>query len=86
MNNQVHLELYYFPSCPFCQIVLEAIEDLGLVVELSNIQSDRSKADKLIKDTGRRTVPCLYIDQKPMFESADIIRWLKSNHQQLQKK
>lgn len=79
------LELFYFPSCPFCQIVLEVIEELDLQVELSNIMSEKSKADQLIKDTGRRTVPCLYIDQKPMHESADIIRWLKSNATRLTK-
>lgn len=85
MSTTPKLELYYFPSCPYCQIVLDAIEDLDLLVELSNIQTDRNKADQLIKDTGRRTVPCLYIDQKPMHESADIIRWLKNNHLNLQK-
>lgn len=86
MTTNTHLELYYFPSCPFCQIVLDAIDDLGVEVELSNIQTDKSKAEKLIKDTGKRTVPCLYIDQKPMFESAEIVRWLKQNHPHLAKK
>ena len=32
-----------------------------------------------MKQTGRNTVPCLYIDGKPMFESRDIAAWLETN-------
>ena len=40
---------------------------------------------RLVDDTGRRTVPCLYIDNKPMFESADIMDWLSENSDKLEK-
>lgn len=74
------LELYYFPSCPYCQIVLSAIRETGLKdqVVLKNIHADPADREKLIKDTGRGTVPCLYIDGKPMHESAEIAAWLHS--------
>ena len=79
------LELYYFPSCPYCQIVLNAIKkfDLTEKVILKNTREDSSSRDKLVKDTGRGTVPCLYIDGKPMHESSDIVDWLKANAKNL---
>jgi len=75
------LELYYFPECPYCQIVLKAINvnKLNNKVILLNTRENKLFREKLIKDTGRGTVPCLYIDNKPMHESKDIADWL-SHH------
>jgi glutaredoxin 3 len=73
------LELYYFPQCPYCQLVLGAIKTSGLEkeVQLLNIHEEPAHKQKLISDTGRGTVPCLYIDNKPMHESRDIANWLQ---------
>lgn len=78
------LELYYYDSCPFCIIVLEVIEQLNLKVEMKNTLTNRENLNQLVKDTGRRTVPCLYIDGKPMHESRDIMKWLRENKQNLE--
>jgi len=79
------LDLYYFPSCPFCYIVLQKIEELNLLVTLKNIQEDANARDKLYKDTGRYTVPCLYINDDPMHESRDIMDWMDKNKTNLDK-
>ncbi len=79
------LELYYFDACPFCVLVLNAIKRMNLKVELKHIHRNPEFLEKLFKDTGRRTTPCLYIDGKPMFESADIIQWMEDNLGQLEK-
>ncbi|MDD0852670.1 glutathione S-transferase N-terminal domain-containing protein [Halobacteriovorax sp. GB3] len=83
--NTPKLELFYFDSCPFCQIVLQAIKELNIKVDYKDIFSDQQNLERLVSDTGRRTVPCLYIDNKPMHESSDIIQWLKSNADKLEK-
>jgi glutaredoxin len=83
--NSPKLELYYFEACPYCQLVLEVIEDLSLKVEYKDIRKDEASLSKLIQDTGRRTVPCMYIDGKPMHESSDIMNWLKKNQDHLEK-
>lgn len=73
------LELYFYNECPYCQIVLSAIKEAKLedkVIYL-NTRENPIHREKLIKDTGRGTVPCLYIDGKPMHESRDIAHWLK---------
>ena len=79
------LELFYFNSCPFCQYVLRVVRELNLKVEMLDISTNQDNLIRLMKDTGRRTVPCLYIDNKPMFESADINAWLKANEANLVK-
>ncbi len=73
------LELYKFDSCPFCQMVMDFIDKNNIVVDYKDIQTEQASLDKLVNDTGRRTVPCLYIDGKPMFESRDIMAWLDQN-------
>ena len=83
--NKPKLELYYFPSCPFCQIVLRSISHLGLKGKLTNIHVDSQAREKLFQDTKRYTVPCLYIDNNPMHESYDIIAWLEKNEGTLDK-
>lgn len=70
------LELYYYDECPYCQIVLEALDESGVKAEMKNTRKDPKNREKLMTDTGRGTVPCLYIDGKPMHESRDIARWL----------
>jgi glutaredoxin len=75
------LQLYYFDGCPYCDYVQEHIESLGLtaLVELCNIKKNAQFLNKLLADTKRKTVPCLYIDNKPMHESRDIVHWLEQN-------
>ena len=75
------LALYHYESCPFCHIVRHAIEDLGLSVELRNIHASSRILRELVDATGRRTVPCLWIESDDgevrwMPESRDIVRFL----------
>lgn len=80
------LEFFYFDSCPYCQLVLRTLEKHKLKFDFCNIHENSSHLERLTKDTGRRTVPCLYVDNKPMHESADIVAWLEQNQSLLEKK
>jgi glutaredoxin len=66
--------------------VLSALKVTGLEskVTLHDIHENASDKQKLIKDTGRGTVPCLYIDNKPMHESQEIAKWLHQYAKELQ--
>jgi glutaredoxin len=79
------LELFKYDSCPFCLRVMSIIEKNSLDVDYRDISQEPTSLARLEADTGKRTVPCLYIDNKPMFESADIIAWLMQNATQLKK-
>ena len=87
MNGRSHpgLSLYYFLTCPYCAMVLDCIEELRLKVEKCDILKDQGHLQKLLSDTGSRTVPCLYIDNRPMRESRDIVNWLRENVDKLEK-
>ena len=75
------LELFYYDQCPFCARTLQKIKGLGIEdrIEFRNTLEDPSNREEHVKRSGRGTVPCLYIDGKPMFESADIMNWLEEN-------
>jgi len=75
------VDLYYYEQCPFCYRVLMKIKELGLEekINFKNTLESAEHREFHIKQTGRTTVPCLYIDGKPMFESNDINNWLEQN-------
>lgn len=79
------LELYFFPQCPYCQIVESALRVTGLECNVTyyDIHDDVHNKERLVKLTGRSTVPCLVIDGKPMHESRDIAAWLHNYAKEL---
>lgn len=79
------LALYHFEGCPYCSRVRQAIDRLGIDVELRDIFSDRTYLKELIDARGRRTVPVLRIfgadgAERWMPESADIVRYLEATY------
>ena len=74
------LELYYRPMCPFCQKVLRFMEESDLALELKDISGDPELAQDLMSLGGKTQVPCLSIDGEALYESDDIIQWLKDNN------
>ena len=80
------LELYFFDACPYCQKVLKVIDELNLKITYIDIYDDVNYMQKLMMITGRKTVPCLFVDGAPMHESSDIINWLRENKDRLTKK
>lgn len=73
-------ELYIFTYCPFCQKVLRFMEENKVEgVEVIDIDSDPKHAEYLIEKGGKKQAPCLFIDGEPMYESDDIIQYMKDN-------
>lgn len=71
-------ELYYYPSCPFCQKVLRYMEGAGIDgIVLKNIHEDAEADATLVRVGGKHQVPCLFVDGTPMYESDDIIAYLR---------
>lgn len=79
------LDFYYFDACPYCQRVIKVIEKNNIKVNWIDIHEDLNSMQKLLQITGRKTVPCLFIDGTPMHESLDIIKWLETNLDRLTK-
>lgn len=77
--SKPELALYMKPTCPYCIKVLNFIEEQGLKVALRNIAKHEEHRETLIKVGGKQQVPCLFIDGKPLYESGDIIAYLKQH-------
>lgn len=74
------LTLYVGTTCPFCKKVESFMEEKGIdSVEIKNIDEDKEAREYLIEKGGKKQVPCLFIDDKPLYESLDIIKYLKEN-------
>ena len=73
------LTLYHYPTCPFCKVVFDCLERLNLEIPMRDLNIDAGAREALIEIGGKGQVPCLIIDGKALYESADIVRWLEEN-------
>ena len=79
----MNLKLFMKVTCPFCQKVFREIERSGRTdIEMHDIIASQEDEQELIRVGGKRQVPCLFIDGKPMYESDAIVKWLQENPQQ----
>ena len=73
------LVLFKFDACPYCRVVQRSLQQLGLHIEQRDTRAEPRFREQLLRRTGRTQVPCLFIDNQPMFESLDIVAWLEEN-------
>ena len=83
MNPPPSLSLYHYAGCPFCTLVRNAMDSLGLEIELRDILQDPERRRELVEATGRQTVPCLRVESEDgqvewMHESRHIVEYLRS--------
>lgn len=72
-------KLYVGTVCRYCKKVEDFMKENNIEIPLVNINEDRDAMIKLIDEGGKRQVPCLYHDGKYLYESDDIIAYLKEN-------
>lgn len=70
------LKLYCLPTCYFCHKVLHFMEKNNILIE-THLTSQPDNRDFLITHGGKNQVPCLFIGKEPLYESDDIIAYLK---------
>ena len=69
------LELYYLPTCPYSLKVLSFMEKNGISLELKSTTEPENR-ETLLRVGKKNQVPCLFINEKPLYESDDIIAYL----------
>lgn len=79
MMNQ-ELTLYYFDSCPFCIKVVQFLNKNNIQLNMKNTIQDASAKSELLNIGGKSQVPCLIMNGTAMYESDDIIEWLKHHY------
>jgi glutaredoxin len=73
------LMLYQFAGCPYCDKVRRFMQQSGITLPMKDTRADPRNREELVKIGGKGQVPCLVIDGKALYESDDIIEWLKKN-------
>ncbi len=68
--------LYYKKSCPYCTKVLRFMEENGITLDLRDTLQPGNQND-LVRIGGKKQVPCLVVDGRAMYESDDIIAYLR---------
>lgn len=59
-----HIEVYSTQNCPWCVRAKALLESKGLDYEEINISSDTDRALEMVRRSGRRTVPQVFIDDE----------------------
>ena len=62
------------------------MDELELNIPIRNTRTHSEYRADLIRRTGRSQVPCLFIDGKALFESLDIVDYLRQNQDSIPKK
>lgn len=71
-------QLYYKKSCPFCQKVLRFMDEHKITMDTRDTLQPGYQND-LVRIGGKKQVPCLVINGKALYESDDIMAYLKEN-------
>ena len=74
------LELFTTDFCPFCRRGAAGIDRSGRAdIEYLDVLKSAENRKRLVEAGGKEQVPCLLIDGKPLYESMDIIDWLRKH-------
>ncbi|MES2142112.1 MAG: glutaredoxin 3 [Pseudomonadota bacterium] len=58
--------IYTTASCPYCANAKKLLDSKGLKYSEIAIDTDTNKRDEMMKLSGRRTVPQIFINDKPI--------------------
>jgi len=76
------ITLYRLQACPFCERVVQTLDELGLDYRSRFVEPMHSERDVVKRLTGKRTVPAI-VDENTgvtMSESAAIVEYLQSTY------
>ncbi len=74
-GEPLDLVLYKSDTCFYCHRVLGAVNNLKIPLVIQDTRRDPGAREALIKIGGKQQVPCLIINGRPLYESADIVRF-----------
>jgi len=74
------MELYQLESCPFCQLVRNKLEELGLKYTKINVPRPKEEREEVFRLSGQRSVPVLKDGDKVISDSEAIIAYLDETY------
>ena len=60
------VRVYTASYCSFCRLAKNLLSRKGIPFDEIDVTSDTEVRERLVRDTGRRTVPQVFIDGKPI--------------------
>lgn len=78
MASTDSLTLYIKYGCPYCERVTTYMHENHIEIKTKDV-SIPAVREELIKIGGKKQVPCLVHNGKALYESEDIIKWLRKN-------
>jgi glutaredoxin len=79
----MRLTLYRLEGCPFCELVVDKLDDIGMEFESVWVEGLHSRRDEVKKVSGQRVVPVLIDDDHgvTMAESERILNYLETTYE-----
>lgn len=77
------LVLYHKPNCPYCKKVISYLEKIHKTLPMVDLQKHPEKKSDLIRIGGKMQIPCLIIQGKALYESDQILKWIKEHANEL---
>lgn len=77
------IKLFYMPTCPHSMRVLGYLDKIHKTVPMVNVKDNPQGKEDLRRQGGLMQVPCLIIDNKPLYNDEEIIKWLSQHEDQL---
>lgn len=76
------LTLYQLDGCPYCERVVDVLDERDLDYESDWVESLHSDRDEVYEVSGQRQVPVLVDDEHgvTMGESENIVTYLRTTH------
>jgi glutaredoxin 3 len=75
--KQTKITLYHLDGCPWCALVTDKLEDLGLAWKSKEVSNPKNRKELEKKRNGSTTVPYIVVGDMEMGESADIVDFLE---------
>lgn len=69
-----HVEIYTWSTCPFCRRAKKLLDQKGVTYTEYDIDDDEAARDAMVArgTNGQRTVPQIFIDDRPIGGSDDL--------------
>lgn len=80
------IALYYSPRCPHSQKVLSYLNTTNLLIPLKDVTKNTNAKEELRQTGGHLIVPCLIVNEAPIYNDHQIIEWIGDHHDQLPRK
>lgn len=82
LGDDMSLTLYRLEGCPFCEYVVDALDELDLDFDSVWVEAMHSKRNEVKRVSGQRQVPVLIDDERglTMAESERIMEYLERSY------